>query len=55
MEILVRSRSWGMQSKALEKSMAAARVLEGGLFWLKPMATEVEIWRRAEVVEWRGL
>ena len=44
-----------MQSKALEKSIAATRVLEGGLFLLKPMATGVEIWRRAEVVEWSGL
>ncbi len=44
-----------MQSKALEMSIVTARVLEGGLFLLKPMATGVEIWRRADVVEWRCL
>ena len=54
-EILVRSKLWGIQSKALEKSMAAARVLAGGSCLLKPMAILVESFRREEVVECMGL
>ena len=40
-----------MQSKALEKSMATAVVLAGGLFSLNPSAIAVASGRSAEVVE----
>ena len=50
-EILARSWSWGMESKALEKSIATAVVLAGGVDLLKPSAMAADSSRRAEVVE----
>ena len=47
-EILEISRWMGIQSNALERSTT---VLEGGCFWLKPLAMGVEIFSREEVVE----
>ena len=44
-----------MQSKALEKSMATAVVLAGGLFSLNPSAIAVASGRSAEVVECEDL
>ena len=45
---------WCTESKALEKSIARAAVLEAGLFWLNPDATSVDRGRRAVVVECMG-
>ena len=50
-EILEMSRWMGIQSKALERSREATTVLEGGCFWLKPLAIGVEIFSKEEVVE----
>ena len=44
-----------MQSKALEKSIATAVVLAGGVDLLKTSAIAADSGRRAEVVEWEGL
>ena len=44
-----------MQWRALEKSMATAGVLAGGLFSLNPSAIAVTSGRSVEVVEWEGL
>ena len=54
-ESLERRESRGMQSKALEKSMATAVVLAGGLELLKPSAIAVERGSSAEVVECEDL
>jgi len=41
---------WCTESKALEKSIAKAAVLDAGLFWLKPVATRLERGKSAVVV-----
>ena len=41
----------GIQSKALERSREATTFLEGGCFWLKPLAVGVKIFSKEEVVE----
>ena len=50
-ESFLRSESCGMQSKALEKSMATAVVLAGGLSSLNPSAIAADSGRSAVVVE----
>ena len=55
-ENLWRSLLCGIQSKALEKSMATVVVRAGGgRLWLKPSAMVEAKRRRAEVVKWNGL
>ena len=49
------SRWIGIQSNALEMSREATTVLEGGGFWLKPLAMGVEILSKEDVVEWSFL
>ena len=48
-ESFLRSESCGMQSKALEKSMATAVVIAGGLSSLNPSAIAADS-RRSDVV-----
>ena len=50
-EILEMNRWMVIQSNALERSREAMTVLEGGCFWLKPLAIGVEILSKEEVVE----
>ena len=47
-KILEMSRWKGIQSNALERSREATTVLEGGCFWLKPLAIGVEIFSKED-------